>query len=401
MNASRLLAILTSCTISLATLAQSSPAPVHPSSDALSNGRLTVWISSRSPTGPNWTFLLDQLRADYPHLQLEWQPFQPDSFLPALNEALASGHAPDVVFAQNIAQQGPLIQRRLGRLMAGAAQHGDNGWWTVLNGAQDPKVAEAFIVWLEQAKNWHPSRPATQLMSKDDETQVALLAQQTMRALSSSPARYPPGIMDPSFALSEWNRLGPRLAPKDEVENYSTRVEQVGGNAKLAFVELSTLEQGQQSFGLIHSVLVFRKESSAWKLLFIEQTRSMLAEELVERFDAIGLTNDALQNSANISLLEPGDGDRVTRFPRTELAFKQDGGRRSLIAIESQYATPGKEDWSPSRIDLVTQSPDSSGTIRMPAPFGIGVQPHRWRVWSIDKAGEVALSEWRTVNFVN
>ena len=37
----------------------------------------------------------------------------------------------------------------------------------------------------------------------------------------------------------------------------------------------------------------------------------------------------------------------------------------------------------------------------MPMPFGQGMQPHRWRVWAIGKDGQMALSEWRTVNFTN
>jgi hypothetical protein len=39
--------------------------------------------------------------------------------------------------------------------------------------------------------------------------------------------------------------------------------------------------------------------------------------------------------------------------------------------------------------------------VKMPMPFGVGKQPHRWRVWAVGKDGQIALSEWRTVNFTN
>jgi hypothetical protein len=56
--------------------------------------------------------------------------------------------------------------------------------------------------------------------------------------------------------------------------------------------------------------------------------------------------------------------------------------------------------YSPAFISIVA-AVDYGDTVRIPEPFGMGVQPHRWRIWAIGKDGQVALSEWRTVLFTN
>ena len=70
----------------------------------------------------------------------------------------------------------------------------------------------------------------------------------------------------------------------------------------------------------------------------------------------------------------------------------------ATYVIESQFGQPGREYWSSSAITVVP--PDyGDPTVRMEAPFHVGRQPHRWRVWSISRAGVVSLSDWRTVDY--
>ena len=118
------------------------------------------------------------------------------------------------------------------------------------------------------------------------------------------------------------------------------------------------------------------------------------------RIDSIRMSNDDLRGSSSVVLLAPGDGERATRFPKAEIAFEQEGDPGKLYGVESQYFDPGRKMWSPSRIDWI-DSKDGVPMTRMQAPFGVGQQQHRWRVWSVNKAGVVTLSEWRTIDFVN
>ncbi len=122
---------------------------------------------------------------------------------------------------------------------------------------------------------------------------------------------------------------------------------------------------------------------------------------MVAKFDGIGMSNDEPQGSGSIELLSPTNGDQATRIPPTEIAFEQKGDLGELTAIEFQYADPGHKDWSTSFFRWVKGPLETPGAIRMPAPFGVGKQPHNWRVWSVNKAGVVTLSEWRTIDFIN
>jgi len=147
---------------------------------------------------------------------------------------------------------------------------------------------------------------------------------------------------------------------------------------------------------------VLRKDNPTWKVFFLEPSISLPStEQMIAKLDGIGLSNDSRQAAASITLLTPADGDHTTRVPAPEIAFEQKGDIGELTGIESQYFDPGQVEWSPSAIHWVETNADSTGVTRSPAPFGVGMQPHRWRVWSVNRAGEVTLSEWRTINFTN
>ena len=76
--------------------------------------------------------------------------------------------------------------------------------------------------------------------------------------------------------------------------------------------------------------------------------------------------------------------------------------RPAVYIVESRYGMPsGAEDSYSASAILVVRPGDYGNMVRIPTPFGQGVQPHRWRIWAIGKDGKVALSEWRTVIFTN
>ena len=68
-----------------------------------------------------------------------------------------------------------------------------------------------------------------------------------------------------------------------------------------------------------------------------------------------------------------------------------------LVESQSDW---DRSNWAESVFDAVAAR-GTSGLVRMPAPFGSGAQPHRWRVWVIGQSGRVRISAWRTITFTN
>lgn len=400
MNALRTLVLVAVSSISFSTISQPATLSASSSNDALSNKKLSVWISADLSSRDRWQTLFDDLKTDYPSVQVDWKIFAKSMFLQALNDATKRGQPPDVVFTDNYSQQGPMQQHYPGRVMAGLPRHGENGWWTILSTAHDPKATEAFIIWLEQPKNWQPASPVTQLISSADRSTVADIATQTVRAFRDP--QPPTDVLDHAIGLFSWPTV--RLPSTSDVNSssYTPVVDQIGGNSRLAFVTISSLQQSEHTFGMVHSFLVLRKVESAWKVLLIQPYMTWNnMEETLSSFDQIRMTRSATFSVSAVKLLTPGNADYVSRFPRAEIAFQQQGHPGNLVAVESEYSDRGNTQWTQLHFTIVNNTADSSGIFRMPAPFGVGMQPHRWRVWSISSAGIVTLSEWRTVNFTN
>jgi len=271
----------------------------------------------------------------------------------------------------------------------------------VLKDAPDGKVGEAFLVWLEQSPEWKAGLPATRLLTPADEAAVQAVAKEVMEAFGSFPVRPPQDALDTAVSTFAWNWVRLNQMREGGKQSYTSQIEKVGGNERLAYVLASTLEQGEDSFGVLHSFMVLRKESARWKvLLLVPEGPLPTIEQMFATIDSIGLKRDAPKGGSSVTLLVPGNGERVTRFPKTEIAFEQEGDPAELYGVESQYFDPGRKMWSPSLMYWVPAK-DGARMTRMAAPFGVGQQPHRWRVWSVNKAGVVTLSEWRTIDFIN
>ena len=95
------------------------------------------------------------------------------------------------------------------------------------------------------------------------------------------------------------------------------------------------------------------------------------------------------------------DHARIPRFPAGEHQWDAVSGEHlSTYVVESQFSSPERTDWSLSRVALVlNRSPDPLVTEQI--PFGVGKQPHRWRIWAISTTGELSISEWRLIHFTN
>jgi len=71
----------------------------------------------------------------------------------------------------------------------------------------------------------------------------------------------------------------------------------------------------------------------------------------------------------------------------------------AVYLVQSQFYD--SQNWSEGHFWLTNSREKGASSIKVTAPFGVGAQPHRWRVWAIFNNGEVSLSEWRTIEYTN
>ena len=79
-------------------------------------------------------------------------------------------------------------------------------------------------------------------------------------------------------------------------------------------------------------------------------------------------------------------------------------GGAAFFLIEWQFGQRNGNDWEGSGFAFVPAkagTPSDQASIAMQAPFGVGQQPHRWRVWAVSDRGDVARSGWRTLFYTN
>lgn len=207
-----------------------------------------------------------------------------------------------------------------------------------------------------------------------------------------------------SFTISYFS---PHSAKKQtEVKN--TRVCGFFGNSRLAFAPIKcSFEikgnydyEESKSIGHMSKILILNKHQESWKILsFVNHLGSLKNLEIIHS----ELSDRPVDKNFKKPILNsPSDQENLSRFPRPLIEWLNPAGD-SVIGyfVESQYDNGGF--WSESKFDWLKHIKDDSNkrVIKIRAPFGVGMQPHRWRVWSIDSSGEVLLSNWRQINFTN
>jgi hypothetical protein len=155
-----------------------------------------------------------------------------------------------------------------------------------------------------------------------------------------------------------------------------------------------------KAFGIAHAALVLRKVEGRWKvLLFVDGALPGL-EALLRKFDRMQVQDGPPETVPVVKLRSPADHAGMARFPPGELQFEAIGSHVSGYLVESQYSNPGSTNWSTSRIAFISPR-GRDPLVRMQIPFGVVKQPHRWRLWAIGNAGDVSISDWRTIDFTN
>jgi len=278
-------------------------------------------------------------------------------------------------------------------MMNGLSRFSYNGWWLSLPRSKNVGAGQAFMLWLSRSPQWKAWKVGAAAMSQTDITAVQAISKKVVEDIALGDFHSLSANMD-----REACQFNLRSDPTNKVVSVDSLM--TFGNSRLAFVLVSLVSQGERFFGMEHSAFVLRKASDLWKVLLYLPGPLPKLEDILKSFDRMELENGEAEAIAQVSLVSPVDHARTARFPEGELEWKPLDPLPAAYVVEHQFGQPGRDDWSPSWILVVSPSRGES-LIRTEIPFGVGMQPHRWRVWAISGAGFVSTSDWRTVDFTN
>jgi hypothetical protein len=378
---------------------------------SLRTGGLVVWASGlpeRLPEHLHWAAIQAALTKDFPELQVTFRVVAPQSLLAELAYARAQGTLPDVVFVDNWQQGGPLVAQQLVVQLAGFPRFTpSSGWWFLMQEGKRLDAATAFFGWLEDDPHGRLPTSTTRGLTQRDRAEISNVEVKAVLAMASGSDHNIP--LDPEASVHFNPPLGGSCGTDYLVTSPS--IEFIFGNGRIAYGALwSTAisrqggEDARACEGAMRSFVVLRKREDGWKVLLLEP---MIADALTVRqangFSSLHLSNELGIPPSSPLLIAPYNGQPQTRFPKQEISWRQSQSRPAAYLVESQVGQPRHwkpEDFGSSMITFVNPA-QYGDVVRMPMPFGVGMQPHRWRVWAIAQDGEVALSEWRTVDFTN
>jgi hypothetical protein len=183
------------------------------------------------------------------------------------------------------------------------------------------------------------------------------------------------------------------------------------GNSRIAFVLLAVIASGDSFYGMPHMIFILRNQGTGWRILQIETNAQMPDAEGVQGMDATPpllrafdsrIVSDRAEQLPAAVLVDPPDRAVLSRFPeRPDIAWRSEAPADAYFVVESQYANSGDEaNWSESNLTFAEIS-RANQPFRQRAPFGVGAQPHRWRIWTLGRSGVVSLSSWRSLIYRN
>ena len=179
---------------------------------------------------------------------------------------------------------------------------------------------------------------------------------------------------------------------------HAGRICDLWGNELIAFVNSVVLYENDLSLGKKNMLIVSqRSPSKGWKLNVISEYPSVITDLHKQVPDlSSGRSDDSRKPP---ELLSPPDQARFDkRFPRSalpDLEWTNAGSNVLIYLVEAQY-TSWRSRWSSGSFWVYPGSRNEK-TVKAKAAFGVGAQPHRWRVWAITEGGVTRISSWRTI----
>jgi len=165
------------------------------------------------------------------------------------------------------------------------------------------------------------------------------------------------------------------------------------GNQNIAFLNTTVTYEAEKSLGWVSLLVIMERKDSSWELVTSGDNVSLITElnKEVRLVDTSHKT--PLQN--NLKIIGPPDGIESTRTSKPSLEWEWSGDIKSIACylIEAQFGSDGE--WSGSHFRLIPPQKN----VKQVAHFGVGAQPHRWKVWVIDNKGSIVRSSWSTINY--
>ena len=370
---------------------------------ALQHGKLEVWVPKSypastfdgSPLPPvtyPWATLLNEFNHDFPKFKLRFKILEREEFLGVLHSTELNSHYPDMAFVDNSREEEPLISGGA-VMMNSRSRFPYNGSWLSLPRSKNVRAGQAFMLWLSRSPHWKAWKVGAAAMSQADITAVQTISKKAVVDFELGDFHSLSANMDrEAYRFPLGSDPTKKVVSVDALTTF--------GNSRLAFVLMSSVSQTERSFGMEHLALVLRKVDDLWKVLLCMPAPLPDLEGILKSFGHLELKNGQAETIAQVSLVSPVDHARITRFPKGELEWKPLDPLPAAYVVEYQFGQPGEDWWSPSWITVVPPTRGES-LIRLEIPFGVGMQPHRWRVWAISGTGVVSTSDWRTVDFTN
>jgi hypothetical protein len=175
------------------------------------------------------------------------------------------------------------------------------------------------------------------------------------------------------------------------------------GTDRLGFIQVVAAFEGQDEIGYRTFLAAVASAGGEPRALMLGGSTAIIP---TLRREAAPLSNDATGSVVQPPVVvTPEDGATASRMPpetRPMVSWIARGA--AFCLIEWQFGQGTGERWEGSAFAFVRNGPETSrdgAAVTMRAPFGVGRQPHRWRIWSISDRGDVARSPWRTLFYSN
>lgn len=369
----------------------------------LRSEQLVVWRSAR-PDYYSPAIGTSFLR-DFPTGKLIEREISRENFVNDVQNPPAGEPPPDIAFIDSYTQLKPLLDTKAVWSVWGTPRFPTRGWWVILKSTKHLAQAQAFARWLNRAPGWQP-RAKNISISTEAIRIVQNASIFALHDLMASDQAALETVLDRDAARSRPTKAGSGAAVSD-VQPILTF-----GNSRIAFVLLAVVASGDNFYGMRHMIFIFRNQGVSWRLLYLLPDAQMpdaaglqgieANPPLFRAFDSFIVSDRAGQPPPAAVLVDPPDRAEMPRFPELpDITWQSQATGEVAFIVEAQFANPTDEaNWSVSNLTFAEVS-RTIQPFKERAPFGVGAQPHRWRIWTLDSAGAISLSPWRTLIYSN
>lgn len=348
--------------------------------------------------------LEQRVSTTFPNLHVQYLSADPVELRAQLAAAQRAGKYPDLLMAPAPGSWWSGVQHEFGVAMLQPASFYPDGVTqaeppqprlAVLAHAPNMETARAFALWMSETGSSCDGCVLNNL-AKNAQAPATVAISAVTRLLHGEALG---AEADPEMAAFPPQSATALLASTASADTpLRVEVMQAAAHGRVAAVELRAIAASRAAFGVVHPLVVLRRDDDGrWRVLHVSLDLPP-AEQQSERRTLMSSIEAAPQAAhtepAGISQASPANGD--TRPPQPVLWWDNRGGA-SLQVIEWQVDQSGQ--WTDPRLYLAT---DVGARLRtqVTARFADSPAVYRWRVWSVGAGGAMKISPWSTLKIV-